>query len=121
MTTDEIKRLAALKKKGAKTTPEEKAELETLLAKASAVEELEKAKARIEELLAKGDELTDEERDELEQLQTDVASVEGSQEEASKTVTFDTTGATHVVTMRNEKAVKVWFRDGKEIGVEDVA
>jgi len=32
---------------------------------------------------------------------------------------FDTAGATHVVTMRDSKAVKVWFRDGKEIGAED--
>jgi len=39
--------------------------------------------------------------------------------ETEVTVSFDTAGANHVVTLRDGKAVKVWFRDGKEIGVEN--
>lgn len=38
--------------------------------------------------------------------------------ETEVTVSFDTTGASYVITHRDGSAKKVWFRDGKEIGVE---
>jgi hypothetical protein len=33
---------------------------------------------------------------------------------------FDKTGATCLVTIRNSKPFRIWFRAGKEIGAEDV-
>jgi len=38
---------------------------------------------------------------------------------AEKAPAFDTTGATYTITHRHGGPKKVWFRDGKEIGVED--
>lgn len=38
---------------------------------------------------------------------------------AKKSPAFDTTGATYTITHRHGGPKKVWFRDGKEIGVED--
>ena len=32
---------------------------------------------------------------------------------------LDTSGTSSVVTMRGGRTVRVWFRDGKEIGAED--
>ncbi len=39
-------------------------------------------------------------------------------EGTTKNISFDTEGATSVVTLRDGPK-RVWFRDGKEIGVED--
>jgi hypothetical protein len=124
MTEAEIKRLNALAKKGNKATPEEKAELEQLKAKAAAVKAQEEKKARIAELLAKGEEITTEEQVELDRLLAEVAEAEAAeaaqepQKAEENTGTFDKAGATSIVTHR-DGLKRVWYRDGKEIGVED--
>jgi hypothetical protein len=93
-------------------------------------------KSRLEELIGKG-ELAPEEQEELTVLQgrqkaaiaAELAGEEGplpNKEEAKPSFdkeeskpSFDKEGASSVVTMRDSKAVQVWFKDGKEIGVEN--
>lgn len=58
--------------------------------------------------------ITTEERDEA----WEKLAEEKTAEAAPNLGTFDKTGATSVVTHRNGLK-RVWFRDGKEIGVED--
>lgn len=98
LTAEEKARLTALKKK-ADRSPEEETELTGLVEKAKAAGAAAKA-ARANKAVS-GEE----------------PPVKKVEEVATS---FDTAGATHVVTMRNGKPVKVWFKDGKELGVEDV-
>jgi hypothetical protein len=82
-----------------------------------------KNEARLAALITKGEELTEEEKTELANLQAlaeqEAAEKLPADEETKKTVSFDTEGATSVVTLRDGPK-RVWFKDGKEIGVEDV-
>jgi len=62
--------------------------------------------------------ITAEERD---TVWATLAPATSSQEAASENTTaFDTEGATPIVTFRDGGPKRVWFRDGKEIGSEDV-
>jgi hypothetical protein len=66
------------------------------------------------------EELSTEEKAELATLlekEQEAASEESENE--SPDLSFDKEGASHVVTMRDSKAVTVWFKNGKEIGVEN--
>ncbi len=76
-----------------------------------------KDKARLAELIAKEDTLTDEEKAELKKLQ-DYAEQEAAEVEPAPDFRKD---ASCVVTMRDGKATRVYFKDGKETGTEDAA
>jgi hypothetical protein len=54
-----------------------------------------------------------------EELEAALAKIE-TDKPSAVTVTIDTEGASYVVTHRDGTPKKVWFRDGKEIGVENV-
>lgn len=115
MSDAEKARLEELLKKGNKTSAAEKKELKELKIKAAD----QQCNDRIAELIGKGAEISPEEQVELAQLQKDVASdKQVSDESSAKTGTFDKTGATSIVTHR-DGLKRVWYRDGKEIGVED--
>lgn len=79
-----------------------------------------KEKARLEELKAKGAEITPDEQAELNLLLAKAESEAPPQNEepTPDPLDFDKENATFVVTHRDGPK-KVWFRDGKEIGVED--
>jgi len=74
-----------------------------------------KDKARLAELIAKEDALTDEEKAELAKLQ-EYAGQEAA--EIAPPPDFRE-GASFVVTMRDSKPTRVYYKDGKEVGAEE--
>lgn len=98
MSSEETARLKELGKLGTKRTVEEQTEFDTLRAKAQA-EKTQKGAGKAQPPKQPSEPATEAEK-------------------AARAVSLDTNGANHVVTIRDGKAVKVWFRDGKEIGVE---
>jgi len=74
-----------------------------------------KDKARLAELIAKEDALTEEEKAELAKLQQ-----YADQETAEIEPPADfREGASFVITMRDSKPTRVYYKDGKEVGAED--
>ena len=106
MSSEETARLKELGKLGNKRTAEEQAEFDTLRAKAQAAKPPKGSGKAAPPTQPAG-------------LKTEDGDDPPPAEKSAGAVPFDTAGANHVVTIRNGKAVKVWFRDGKEIGAED--
>jgi hypothetical protein len=55
-----------------------------------------------------------------EELEAALAKIEADKPATEIATTIDTEGASYVVTHRDGGPKKVWFRNGKEIGVENV-
>ena len=106
MSSEETARLKELGKLGTKRTAEQQTEFDVLRAKAQAAKPPKGTGKATPPTQPAGS-------------NTEGDDTPAPAENGAGATPLDTAGANHVVTIRNSKAVKVWFRDGKEIGAED--